>query len=277
MPNETKPNNEQGDRQRSSRYPGFNLKRVEEITRLAFVEGPRNLDQDRFAQLIGYSNSKNGAYARLRSAAVEFGALKSSGSGAISVSEEWIAAFMSDDPKEIVEVLKSSVKRPTLYQQIFKAYENRQFPTVEKLSRELYVNPQYGVLKDAAEVAAQIFLESAKYAGLIDARGFVTTDNQLVGDKAVGLHISDTITASQTSTNATSSVESRTNTVFPAPDSEGIDRIEINLSSRRKAVLLIPVPLSKADKTRIKKFVDLLLEEDEPASPIDDDLTGDER
>jgi hypothetical protein len=46
-------------------------------------------------------------------------------------------------------------------------------PSVEKLVRDLHLNQRYGILRDAAEGAARVFLDSAHYAGVVDAQGFL--------------------------------------------------------------------------------------------------------
>jgi len=130
------------------------------------------LDSDRVAQVAGYKNTVNGAFAALRASAIEFGLIKSSG-GYISVSEPWIEAFNSDDLDQLKRVRQSATLQPRLYRQLFDVYKDRQLPSAEKLSRDLHLNQKYNVLKDAASSAAQVFLESVKYAELVDSKNFL--------------------------------------------------------------------------------------------------------
>ena len=51
-------------------------------------------------------------------------------------------------------------------------YADRMLLSVEKLVRDPHLAQRYAILRDAAEVAVRVFLESAHYAGLADGKGF---------------------------------------------------------------------------------------------------------
>jgi hypothetical protein len=52
-------------------------------------------------------------------------------------------------------------------------YADRVLLRVEKLVRDLHLGQRYAILRDAAEVAVRVFLDSAHYAGLADVKGFL--------------------------------------------------------------------------------------------------------
>src|SRR5213080_2113604 len=47
------------------------------------------------------------------------------------------------------------------------------------------------------------------------------------------------------------------------PSSDGLDRIEVQLSGGRRAYLFVPVPLPTREKERLKKYIDQILEPDD--------------
>ncbi|MEL7408682.1 MAG: hypothetical protein AAFN00_17300, partial [Cyanobacteria bacterium J06558_2] len=162
---------------RSSAYSRCNFQKAEELARETFKQGARNCDQDIIAKAIGYSNAKNGSYKSIKAAAKNFGLVNYDGTRSISVEEMWIEALHSEDSASIKQARKQSVLKPNLYQQIIEEYKDRQLPEVDKLSRELHLNPKYGILQDAAAIAARIFLESAEYTGIINSNRYITIEN----------------------------------------------------------------------------------------------------
>ena len=164
---------EAAGRTRSKYYPRYGLKRAEEFARVAFDEGPWRVDQDNLAQKAKFSNAQNGAYKSLRATVAYFGMVTYENEGSLSVTQEWIDVFSSDDPDVTRRARVAAMRRPPLYQQLLDEFANRQLPPVEKLEQTLFLNTKYGSVKEAAEGAARAFLESAALAGMIDDRRFL--------------------------------------------------------------------------------------------------------
>lgn len=269
MPDQNKQPEDLTNRQRSTRYPRHTLAKAEEFGRLVFELGPRNCDVDTVAQAANYKSAANGSFAALRSSASNFGLIKAAGSGYLSVTDEWIAAFHSENTVQLGRVRREAMLQPQLYSQLFAEYSGKQLPNVTKLSRDLYLK-NYGVLKDAASTAAQVFIESAIYAGLIDNRGFLRLPDDVIDEQS-------TSSLSQLKSDGEGFVDTAPlrndpprNAGFltsPPPfEMEGLDRIEIRLMNGTRAYLFIPVPLPFGEKERLKKYIDLLLEEPDKSS-----------
>lgn len=262
-------------RKRSVTYPRYSLQQAEKLAMAAFDIGPRNCDQDKVAQAVGYKNAQNGAFVALRATTNQFG-LISYGSGYLSVSEPWIEIFNSEDAERLRQARLDAMYQPDLYKQLLEDYANRQLPSLEKFTRDLYLNKKYGILKDAASIAAQVFIESARYAGLLDSKDYL----QLNGESD---QLSEKLTdETQKNTGRELNIQqppvkpsshnvgsSQQTTVFIP---EGLDRIEVQLLNGKKAYLFVPVPLPFREKERLKKYIDLILEETElnpEQQPID--------
>lgn len=260
-------------RKRSISYPRYSLKDAEKLAWAAYEMGPRNCDQDKVAQKIGYTNALNGAFVALKATTSQFGLISHSG-GYLSVTEEWIEAFHTENTDRLKQARQESIRQPDLYKLIFEQYSGKQLPNVEKLARELHINQKYGILKEAATTAAQIFVESANYAGMLDSRGYLQSNIKNEIDQQGEIPHSEVPNANLTENFRTNQKPLNLNyedQAFPSILKSGVmptmfpdlDRIEVQLSSGKKAYLFVPVPLPVKEKSRLKKYIDLILEPEE--------------
>jgi hypothetical protein len=263
----TKPNLTTVMRLRSASYPRYDLKQSEKLARAAFQMGPRHCDQDKVAQAVGYKNAQNGAFIGLKASANQFGFIVGQGRY-LSVAENWINVFNSDDADEARIARISAMTQPELYKKVIEEYADRQLPASEKFARDLHLSQKYGILKDAAKMAAQVFVESANFAGIIDAKGFLRRPDAVLATE-------------NTNPFKNSEVQEETEAQLDSPpkrpaqqfshaltgknklpdESEGLDRIEIRLRNGQKAYFFLPVPLPYGEKERLKQYLDLALEE----------------
>jgi hypothetical protein len=267
---------------RSSAYPRYNFEKAEEFAIKAFKQGARNCDPDIVAKAVGYSNAQNGAYKALRAAAKQFGLVNYDGNRFISVEEKWIDIFHSEDSTKLNNARKETVQQPYLYQQIIEEYKDRQLPQLDKLARELHLNPKYGILQDAAESAAKVFLESAEYAGIINANRYIDIEDDFVDEDSIT--IGDNIANLQ---NENAEVDEEKNTEYKQQNksinnnnnfaivnnihaTEDLEKYEINLVNQKRAYIYVPVPLPYGEKERLKKYIDLILEDPSINSKISD-------
>lgn len=262
-------------RTRSAPHPRFTLAQAEDMGRKAFDKGARRLRQDFMATEMGYKNAVNGSYVALRSAASHFGIIES-GDDFISVAEPWISAFHDGDEAALMTLRKEAMQKPDLYATLIGEFNDGQLPSLEKLTRHLFLNPKYGILKDAAAGAAKVFLESARHAGMVDDNKFLrlapppAADSTVVANPgkppAQGPDIIDARTRSKTFETI----------IIPA----GLDRVEVKLVDGQRAFIFVPVPLAKRDKLRLKQYIDLVLDEeideriDSPSSTVTDATRG---
>jgi hypothetical protein len=156
---------------RSTTYPRNSLREAEEFARKVFDLGARDVAQDNAAKAIGYSGANNGSYKRFRAAARYFGLVDYSGDEFISVTPQWVQAFLAGDAESLQRARQYAVRKPELYRQLVERYGGKQLPPSAKVAQVLFADPQYGITKDAAAKAAEVFLESVGYAGVLDSTG----------------------------------------------------------------------------------------------------------
>jgi hypothetical protein len=214
----------------------------------------------------------------LKSSAKKFGLVDYKSDLFISVTENWIDIFHSEDLARLKKARKQSIKQPSLYKQILEQYKERQLPKLDKLSRELHLNPQYGILQDVAENAAKIFLESAKYAEIINSNGYITIENDvsekenLTKDNSVFEPHSDDWTTEkieyleqgknhgkqELGLEDENKISYFGSNIHPGED---LEKYEITLVNQEKAYIYVPVPLPFGEKERLKKYIDLIIED----------------
>lgn len=253
-------------RTRSVPHPRYTLEQVEELARRAFAMGARHCDQDAVAQAIHYKNSTNGAFKGIRAAAGYFGLVSYKDDRYVSVTEPWIEALHADDEEAVRRLRQEAVRQPELFVQLIEEFADRQLPTTEKLARQLFLTPKYGILKDAAEQAARVFLDSIRFAGLVDSNNFLRSADKAKSDESTGpqrvAEASSSPEAKPQHAATVGQTQSPSATPSVPPDS-ALDRIEVQLSGGRRAYLFVPVPIAAREKERLKRYIDLILEPDD--------------
>ena len=274
---ETRPNSDKDSsnataRVRSVPHPRYTLAQVEDLARQVFNIGARHCDQDAVAQAVHYKNSTNGAFKGIRAAASYFGLVTYGDDRYLSVTEPWIETFHADDDDGIRRLRREAVQQPELYRQLIEEFSDRQLPNTEKLARQLFLATKYGILKDAADTAARVFLDSVRFAGLVDANNFLRV-NDVSDVGSVPASPSDQSQHQRPTSPQDSGTQPQPNTIqnpgIIFPVNEHLDRIEVQLTGGRRAYLFVPVPLPAREKDRLKKYIDLILEPDEASSSLD--------
>lgn len=248
-------------RVRSVPHPRYTLEQAEHLARKAFAMGARHCDQDAVAQAVDYKNATNGAFKGLRAAANYFGLVSYGSDQFLSVEEDWIDALHADDDEAVRRLRREAVLRPELYRQLVDEFADRQLPSAEKLARQLYLTPKYGILKDAADTAARVFLDSIQFAGIVDANNFLRPRADSTPIPGAGSDAANKFEEPQSSA-PPARHSAQPSTVVPTSD-ESLDKIEVHLLGGRRAYLFVPVPLAPKEKDRLKKYIDLVLEPDE--------------
>lgn len=210
----------------------------------------------------------NGGYTAKRASAGYFGIVEAVGADYLSVSEEWIQALYSENENDRQIARQKAVQKPSLYKQLFDAYRDKMLPSKERLEKELQIHEHYGIKQDAIQEAVDVFLSSVEYAGLVDDNNFLRLGDAILDEGLDEAEADKDEVETEVDEDDSSDASTRTqeqNQVDNQVIDEDLDRIEVRLPRGRKAYLLIPAPgiLSKADKDRMKGYIDLILEEDE--------------
>ena len=156
-------------------FPHRSLKDCEEFALTAKELGPRNILQSSIAKRFGYDSLKSGGWRGFRAAAGYFGLIDVSSATHLSLSADAIASLAACDslPQSF---LKSAMQKPALFRTIISQYDGKQMPEQAQLAFVLRSSAQLKLTREGANVLAQVFLESARHAGILDDRGFLHLD-----------------------------------------------------------------------------------------------------
>lgn len=253
-------------RQRSIAHPRFNMKQAEEFAKIVYRAGARHCDVDVIAKKAGFSQARNGSFVALRSSATQFGMVIGDGQ-TVSVSEDWIDLILHDDPTQLRIARQRAMYKPGLYKQILEDYVSKQLPTVEKLTQQLFLNSKYGIIKEAASVAAKTFFESASYAGIINEKGFIQPPVQPTST-ATDIDIPDADNLEDAEGPDRSAVQGkvqdlkeRVQLLAPQDELAGLFKSAIPLENETVVYIYAPRRLTRRDKERLKMYIELMLDE----------------
>lgn len=138
--------------------------------------------------------------------------------------------------------------KPLLYKKLFENFAGKQLPDEKALALRIALG-QYGITKEASEYAAKVFIESVEFAGLLDDNNYLSAP----------IEISES--QEETSFSEEEGTIPETQRKEMPSQGTGLDKYEFTLQSAVKISLLLPPTLSKNDKERLKKLIDLIPEQ----------------
>lgn len=155
-------------RGRSTRYPGVSLgeslKLGESIDRL----GLDGLTAEAIASALGYKNIKTNTFSARLSAARQFGLLNLTGDG-YALTPLAREILHPVDLTALPRLHRQALLKPPLYAELAERLAGKRVPDVEILGNLLYHH--HAIIATAKLAAAEAFLESARFAGTLDATG----------------------------------------------------------------------------------------------------------
>jgi hypothetical protein len=209
--------------------------------------GPRHVLLDQAAKAAGYKNKRVGPFFGLRAAARYFGFV-SYDKEYISVTEPLIEVLLEKSREDKEDLVRKSILLPTLYRKIFDNFAGKQLPDEEDLARRLSIDEQYGISKDASSYTARVFLESVRFAGLLDNNNYLKSPEETIS-KVAGKEEAPVLERK-----TVAEEEGRFQRI-------NLDRYEITLQGGVRISLFLPPTLSQRDKERLKTMIDLIPQE----------------
>ncbi len=253
--------NAKAKRERSKAYPGAPL---EDCARyIALIKkglGRGTHDRDSLAKAMGFS-SVSGAVSPKIAALVHFGFLNRTGDG-YELSEESKSVTDAIDDQERMRAIRSAFSKPTLYQEILSKFE---YDGMIPNQLATHLHRFHGITDTASTSAADIFIASGRFAGVIDQ------DNRILASS--GAFPSDAVTVppivakQDTSDAARSEPPAQTVPISTVPALANHQRFEFTITRGRTVVLVVPSELNAKDIKVIRKQIELL----ELQAGLDDD------
>jgi hypothetical protein len=248
----TETTTEKQRRERSKAYPGANLEDCAEYLRLIKVNLGKGVhDRDSLAKAMGYDKASGSVNPKI-AALVHFGFLQRAlGGYELTPNAARITDPLNQEEKR--DEVHSAFTRPTLYQQLLEKFAAEgQIP----VQLATHLHRFHGITAASSKSAAQIFLESGRYAGVLDAEGKIISSRS-------------TTTPSAPSSGEASQAQNKPTLVVSNGDHEGLpdekksvsggtQRFEFAISDGRTATISVPSELNERDIKIIKKQIELL-------------------
>ena len=119
---------------------------------------------------MGFESIKTRTFSARLSAARQFGLLLLSDAG-YTLSPSAKAILHPIDPDDLPRKHREALKVPTLYAELIVRLADRKVPEPERLANLLYHS--YQITASAKLPAAEAFVDSSRFAGMIDAEGYL--------------------------------------------------------------------------------------------------------
>lgn len=230
---------------RSSAYPSFSIKYcLGVVEKIYNTFGPSTyVSREDIAKAVG----KNEGYMQMPiSSSVQYGLLDRKSKVGYKPSELFLKVFKPLDDIELREARLTTIRNPKLYTDIFSTSSNERFPSISGLETIMVRNHEISLA--ASKKAAAILYENINNFGLIDSNGILNidgTENQETESSESDLNSQD----EKYELVATEEVNQSNNREHIEVAVENIDfrKIEIPLSERKKATLLVPENINAKD------------------------------
>ncbi|ADV61934.1 hypothetical protein Isop_1349 [Isosphaera pallida ATCC 43644] len=151
-------------RERSARYPGVPLSDSLELCQFLNTRGLDGLSSQDIATALGYKNIKTNTFSSRLSSARQFGLLDLKGDG-YHLTPLAHALLHPVDPEETPRLLRQAFREPPLYADLLERFAQKRLPDPTILGNVLYHD--YNIIVSAKQVAADAFIASARFAGLL--------------------------------------------------------------------------------------------------------------
>ena len=146
------------------RYPGVGLAECLKLCESIHELGVDGLTASDIASALGYKNIKTNTFSARLSAARQFGllALTGDGYGLTPLAREILHPV---DPTDLPRLYRQALISPPLYSDLAERLGGKKVPEAGILGNVLYHSHQ--IIASAKQVAAEAFLESARFAGAL--------------------------------------------------------------------------------------------------------------
>lgn len=237
-------------REKSVRYPAFNLEEcLNFLSMVHTIGGKKEAPVESVLSKMNITTKDNRRYKYLTSSAEIFGLIKKSEIGITPTEFGTLILYPPDGEAQRKQLLLEVFKAPQIYQKIIERYNDTILPNPDILKNIFY---SYGIARNALDAAVTAFLDSAKFAGVLDQNNRLLqspVDNKPSSqpkppENGQGAEKQTDQNLSPNETNNTQKREEK-------PDLDVL-KYEIRTASGKKASILLP-------KDWVKDDIDLLI------------------
>jgi hypothetical protein len=233
-------------REKSAQYPPYDLSSCKEFVQVVDTLGGKQVAEGSLLSELGLSSSNTKSYTGKLSSCRQFGLLEYK-AGLLSVTERAKLILYPTEEQKDVQRQKLTIeafRSPPLYQKLIGKFDGKGVPKLETLANILM--NEYRIAKAVKNNAAKIFVNSAKFAGVLGDKNFLQVGQTYAA-----------ITGEALSAEAEISETGQK----PPPMSQ-VHSLKLALSGGRTAQITVPSDISKTDVEKLKNMLDLLAVEE---------------
>lgn len=234
-------------RKKSPKAPSMGLaEALDKAMTVYDKEGRHTVATSVVAQDIGYKDASSGAALSTLAAIKYYGLFVSSTRGQLAVSVDVEEYRYSTDENKKRELLIKWLRCPQIYATLLDAFPDR-LPSDAAITYELI---KLGFVEKTAKTCLKLFKSSIEFSGYYEQPSSTESNAEtpVTGESEMN---NDTQTAANASVSTAELAD------------ENVDRIPIRLAGGRKAWLEVPLPFYEKDKEMIKKYVDIIVVDEE--------------
>ena len=246
--------NKKTSRSSGRRYPMFDLEDAVRMIEIVDKKGGGKLDSDTLAQEMNYKTSTIRHHVR---SAKYFGLVEQEGD--ISVNTELAKSIcMPISNEEKIQSIQNAFLSCELYSCLLDRFKGARVPEESTLSN--IVHREFEVSATGKNVLAKNFITSLKFAGIAKERG----DELIIppNGESVIARTDETYEVSQKAEEQKSLVSKEEKVASVGSQESPGYNLPLPLPGGRTANLIVPGMLSKKEADKLKKLIDLLVEED---------------
>ena len=238
--------------ERSRAYPATNLDQCIQDARTilsSLGKGPH--DSDSIAKVLGYAGS-NGITNRRVAAMTYFGILDRHPKVGYRISDLGQQLVRPLSQGEEKEALMAAFQRPSLFRELVEKFQPEgRLPS----NLSLVLTRDHDIRREVAETAATVFIESAQRAGWLSDDLVISADVPLAAMPRIGTADDGTVSVSAPRDAGTAGSLNVASRMDPSAE---VQKLEIGLSSGKRALLVVPRELVQKDIALLKKQIEFL-------------------
>jgi len=238
-------------REKSASYPYYNLKEcINYLEIIHEIGGKKEAPIESILSKLNISSRHNRRFTYLTSSSENFGLIIKTINGLKPTELGTSILFPMSGEDERKEKLITSFKSPQLYQKIIKKYNHTVLPNNEILKNVFY---NMNIAKNALNKAANAFLESARYANVLDGNNRLTVPDSSDTD-IYSSQISDIEKDVEGQEETQSKINEHPTTI---DQKSNYHKFEIMTSTGKKASISLPDNSTKDDIEKIKRILEV--------------------
>ncbi len=233
-------------REKSSLYPAVSISECCDFIKLIDTFGGKSVSYASILDKMKLTSPTTKSFTTRISASKQYGFITTGGSTVQLTELARHIIYPPDGPEETQRLLIESFSKPPLYEKLIERFKDKAIPPKEQLSNILM--NEYRIIKRVKDIAAECFIESASYLGLLK--------NGVLCFDAIEDNPNDPEKNTSAEETSNSDVQNESSSSY---QQEGGYNFEIPTLGKKVARFYIPGDVTEKDVAYIKLYIEKML------------------